>query len=164
MNEYMDLMARLAVAEGRLAAFAESPPPGLTDPDPATGEQWDVGQAWAHVAEFVPYWQSEMQKVVAAVGQGAEPLPFGRTSTDAGRVGAIEAGRHEPPAQQMERLAGALARLRTWLIGLDSAQWSARGVHPRRGEMTVAQIAERFVVSHLEEHADQLEKLARDPN
>jgi hypothetical protein len=28
--------------------------------------------------------------------------------------------------------------------------------------MTAAQIVERFVVSHLEEHADQLEKLAAD--
>ncbi len=105
MNEHMDLMARMAVAEGRLAAFAEDPPPGLTDPDPATGEQWDAGQAWAHVAEFVPYWQTEMQKVVAGVEQGVGPVPFGRTSADPGRVGAIEAGRHEPPDQQMARLA-----------------------------------------------------------
>jgi hypothetical protein len=28
--------------------------------------------------------------------------------------------------------------------------------------MTVAEILDRFVVSHLEEHADQLEKLAAD--
>lgn len=160
----MDLLARLAVAEGRLAAFAESPPPGLTDPDPATGEQWDAGQAWAHVAEFVPYWQTEMQRVVAAAEQGAEPLPFGRTTSDEGRVGAIEAGRHEPPAQQMARLAGALARIRTWLLGLSDAEWSARGLHARLGEMTVAQIAERFVVAHLEEHAEQLEKLESAPN
>jgi hypothetical protein len=29
--------------------------------------------------------------------------------------------------------------------------------------MTVAQIVDRFVVGHLEEHADQLEKLRTDP-
>jgi hypothetical protein len=29
--------------------------------------------------------------------------------------------------------------------------------------MTVAEITERFVVAHLEEHADQLQKLATDP-
>jgi hypothetical protein len=28
--------------------------------------------------------------------------------------------------------------------------------------MSVARIVERFIVGHLEEHADQLEKLARD--
>jgi len=158
--QHMGLLARMAVAEGRLAAFAEHPPPGLTDADPATGERWDAGQAWAHVAEFVPYWQGEIERVLA--GRGADPVPFGRTSEDPGRVGAIEAGRHEPPTEQMARLAGALMLLRTYLVGLSEAQWDARGRHPRRGEMTVEEIVDRFVVSHLEEHADQLEKLAAD--
>jgi hypothetical protein len=163
VNEHMGLMARLAVAEGRLAAFAERPPPGLTDPDPATGEQWDAGQAWAHVAEFVPYWQNEVERVVAGARRGADPVPFGRTTEDPGRVGAIEAGRHQPPAEQMAYLANAMGRLRTYLVGLSGAEWSARGMHARRGEMTVAQIVERFVVGHLEEHAEQLEKLAANP-
>ena len=160
MLSHIDLMARMAVAEGRMAAFADNPPPGLTEPEPDTGEQWDAGQAWAHVAEFVPYWQGELEHVV--VGAGAEPVPFGRQVTDPSRVGAIEAGRHEPPSAQMARLAGSLTLLRTYLVGLTDAQWATRGIHPRRGDMTVADIVERFVVSHLEEHADQLEKLAAD--
>ncbi len=164
MKEHMELMARMAVAEGRLAAFAEDPPPGLTDPDPATGEQWDAGQAWAHVAEFVPYWQNEIRRVIVGAARGAEPVAFGRTTEDEGRVGAIEAGRHDSPSEQMARLAGALAQLRTYLLGLTPEQWAARGLHARRGEMTVAEIADRFVVGHLEEHAEQLEKLAASPN
>lgn len=161
MTPHGDLLARMAVAEGRLAAFAEDPPPGLTDADPATGEQWDAGQAWAHVAEFVPFWQGEIEKILA--GSGAEPVPFGRTSADPGRVGAIEAGRHEPPAEQMARLAASLMRLRTYLVSLTDAQWATRGMHSRLGEMTVARIVERFLVGHLEEHAEQLEKLATEP-
>jgi DinB family protein len=163
VNEHLDVLARLAVAEGRLAALADDPPPGLTDPDPATGEQWDAGQAWAHVAEFVPYWQGEMEDVVAGSARGEEPVPFGRTSADPGRVGAIEKGRNEPPSAQMTRLARALAHLRSYLVGLSETAWSARGLHARRGEMTVSQIVDRFVVAHLEEHADQLEKLRTDP-
>ena len=159
--QHIDLLARMAVAEGRLAAFAEHPPAGLTDADPATGERWDAGQAWAHVAEFVPYWHGEVEQIVA--GGGGDPPPFGRTSTDPVRVGAIEAGRHEPPTEQMEHLGRALMLLRTYLVGLPETQWSARGVHPRLGEMTVAQIVERFIVGHLEEHAEQLEKLAAGP-
>ena len=164
MNLHIELMARMAVAEGRLAAFAEDPPPGLTDPDPATGEQWDAGQAWAHVAEFVPYWQNEIRRVIVGAARGEEPVPFGRTSADEGRVGAIEAGRHQPPAEQMARLSSALSDLRTYLVGLTADQWAARGVHSRLGEMSVDQITERFVVGHLEEHAEQLEKLATEPN
>ena len=162
MSDHNELFARMAVAEGRLAAFATDPPPGLTDADPATGEQWDAGQAWAHVAEFVPYWQGQIGTVVAGAEAGQEPVPFGRTVEDAGRIGAIEAGRDQPPADQMAHLAAALDRLRTYLLGLGEGAWSARGLHPRRGEMTVADITERFVVAHLEEHADQLQKLAAD--
>ena len=162
MNRHMGLLARMAVAEGRLAALATHPPPGLTDADSTSGERWDAGQAWAHVAEFVPYWQGEVERMLTA-GVGV-PVPFGRTSADPGRVGAIEAGRHEPPTEQMARLAGALALLRTYLVGLTDGQWSARGVHARLGEMTVSQIVERFIVGHLEEHADQLGKLAAAGN
>ncbi len=162
MPSHIDLMARMAVAEGRMAAFADNPPPGLTTPDAATGEQWDAGQAWAHVAEFVPFWQGELQHVVA--GAGGEPVSFGRQVTDPGRIGAIEANRHEPPSEQMARLAGALTLMRTYLVGLTDAQWAARGIHPRLGEMTVAGIVERFVVGHLEEHADQLQELADRPS
>ena len=39
--------------------------------------------------------------------------------------------------------------------------WTRRGAHPARGEMTVHQLVERFIVEHLEEHADQLDSLAR---
>jgi hypothetical protein len=63
----------------------------------------------------------------------------------------------------MLHLTQALMNLRTYLVGLPETQWAARGEHPRLGEMTVAQIVERFIVSHLEEHADQLEKLANEP-
>jgi alkanesulfonate monooxygenase SsuD/methylene tetrahydromethanopterin reductase-like flavin-dependent oxidoreductase (luciferase family) len=62
----------------------------------------------------------------------------------------------------MARLAGALMFLRRYLARLSEEQWSKRGLHERRGEMTAAEILDRFVVSHLEEHADQLEKLAAD--
>jgi alkanesulfonate monooxygenase SsuD/methylene tetrahydromethanopterin reductase-like flavin-dependent oxidoreductase (luciferase family) len=162
MTAQEELFARMDVAERRLAAFADDPPAGLTDPDPSTGEQWDAGQAWAHVAEFVPYWQGEIEHVLAAAARSEDPVPFGRTSADAGRVGAIEAGRHEPPSEQMARLSGALTLLRGSLATLTDAEWSARGVHARLGEMTVARITERFIVGHLEEHAEQLEKLAQD--
>jgi hypothetical protein len=39
---------------------------------------------------------------------------------------------------------------------LTAADLARRGLHPRRGEMTVGQILDEFVVRHLEEHASQL--------
>jgi len=46
------VIARMAEAERRLAEHAAEVPTGLTAPDPASGEQWDAGQVWAHLAEF----------------------------------------------------------------------------------------------------------------
>jgi hypothetical protein len=45
------------------------------------------------------------------------------------------------------------------LRALPDEAWQARGLHPTLGEMTVAAIAERFIIAHLEEHADQLDSL-----
>jgi len=160
VTDHADLLARMDAAEARMAALALDPPPGLTDADPATGEQWDAGQAWAHVAEFIPFWQGETEKVVTTYA--GEPVPFGRSKDDPGRVGYIAANRHEPPGEQMARLAGSLMLFRQYLDTLSETDWSARGLHPRLGEMTVAEFVDRFTVAHLEEHADQLEKLAAD--
>ena len=45
------------------------------------------------------------------------------------------------------------------LDALPADAWGARGLHPTRGVMRPAQILERFIVAHLEEHADQLDQL-----
>ena len=40
---------------------------------------------------------------------------------------------------------------------MEPAQWELRGLHPKLGAMTVDELVERFLVGHLEEHAEQLE-------
>jgi hypothetical protein len=152
-------LERLEAVERRLAEHAASDAPeGLTDPDPDTPEErWEAGQVWAHVAEFVPYWHDQMRSVIGTYD--GTPVPFGRVKTDAGRVAAIEVGRHAPIGAHMDRVREALAELRRYLDGLTSAEWNAVGLHQTRGEMDVEAIVERFVVSHLEEHADQLDRL-----
>jgi threo-3-hydroxy-L-aspartate ammonia-lyase len=42
---------------------------------------------------------------------------------------------------------------------LPATDWEVSGLHPARGEMRLSEIVERFLVSHLEEHADQLDGL-----
>ena len=154
------LIERLERAEKRLAAHAAAPPDGLTDPDPRTGEQWDAGQAWAHLAEFVPYWRGQVERVLEP---GAiRPVSFGRVVTDPGRLAAIEGGRHEPPAEQMARLRDALADLRRYLGTLSPDDLAVEGTHPTLGAMAVGTIVERFLCAHLEDHADQLDRLGAE--
>ena len=158
-----ELLGRLDAVEARLKRLLATPVAGLTDPDEGTGEQWEAGQVWAHIAEFVGYWFGELQRVVAgAKGVGAaDPVRYGRTKTDPGRIAAIERDRRQDPRALLERATSDISRTREFLRALPLEAWAYVGLHPTRGEVEVAQIVRGSVVDHLEEHADQLDGLAR---
>jgi DinB superfamily len=155
-----ELIARLEAVERRLIEHADAPlPSGLTEPDPDGEERWEAGQVWAHLAEFPAYWLAQAQNVLSLPTN--EPVPFGRMKTDSGRVGAIERDRHTDPHALLARVRSALADVTDTARSLSPEAWMIRGQHPVRGEMTVQQLFERFIASHLEEHADQLDGLRR---
>lgn len=154
------LIERMSGAEARLAEHAAAPlPDGLSDPDPGAEERWEAGQIWAHLAEFPAYWLVQARTIVDASTQ--EPVPFGRIKTDPGRLAAIERDRHTDPAALLARVRDSLAEVsdavRTW----PADAWSRQGLHPKLGVMGMERIVERFIVEHLEEHADQLDGLVR---
>jgi len=158
MAELDELIERLELVEQRLAEHAAGPTPdGLTEPDEGGDERWEAAQVWAHMAEFVGYWQSELEKVVDHY-QGS-PVSFGRTKDDPDRSSAIEIGRQVPVGVLMDRVHDGIEVVRRYLPALAPAQWSAVGLHSRLGEMGVGAIVERFQLKHLEEHANQLDGL-----
>jgi DinB family protein len=151
------LLSRIDAARARLEELARTPSGGLTDPEPQTGERWEAGQVWGHVAEFPGYWVAQLKSILAS---SAATPPFGRTVTDPTRLGAIDQGLHEPAAALIRRAMDGIERARSYLAGLSEAEWSRSGRHAVRGVMSIAQIVERFVAGHLEEHAAQLESLS----
>jgi hypothetical protein len=152
-------IVRLGEVSARLALLAEDPVPGgLTEADPTTGERWDAGQVWAHTVEFVPYWVEQFRDVLAS--ESTEPPPFGRVKTDPDRIARIEAGRHDPPAGQFERLSEEISDLKAFLADLTEEDWRGSGVHQTLGVMDLARMVDRFLVGHLEEHTAQLEGLS----
>ncbi len=156
------LLVRMADAERRLGEHAGGPvPAGLTDPDDLTDERWEAGQVWAHLAEFPGYWLAQINRVIAQPTHGA--VPFGRVKTDSARIDAIEAERHTDPAALLERVRASLAEVGDAMRSWGPEHWRLRGAHPTLGEMTVEAMVDRFIVSHLEEHADQLDSLVRQP-
>src|SRR6266508_315522 len=157
----MGFLDRLARVERRLAEHAARPvPSGLTDPDPGKTERWEAGQVWAHLAEFPGYWLNEVRHMLAERADGAaEPIPFGRTKEDPGRIAAIERERRTDPGELLRRVTAQLADVTQTLGALDKGDWAARGHHPTRAEQGLREIVERYIVAHLEEHADQLDGL-----
>lgn len=153
------LLIRLDEVSSRLADLAVlEPPPGLTDPDPRSGERWEWGQVWAHIAEFPRYWMNEIR---AALEQAdGEPVRFGRVATDPARIEAIERDRRTPVPVLWEKVVGDLDDLRVLLGEMTSEKWDRRGGHSTLGVMAMDRIFDEFLVGHLEEHADQLESMA----
>jgi DinB family protein len=156
------LAERLGGVRARLARLASMPAPdALTDPDARTGERWEWGQAWAHLAEFPAYWMGQVRRSVAVPGD--EPVPFGRVSSDPARIQAIEADRHTSTAAIWDRLSTDLDELGRLIGELTDDQWARRGVHSTLGVMDMSKVFDEFLVGHLESHAAQLEGLQNAP-
>jgi hypothetical protein len=148
---------RLEAAAGRIRAAAPLlPDEALTDPDPDTGERWDRRQVLAHVAEMLPYWVEQVELVAAG-----DQVPFGRARSNPERIAAIERDRREDPSRLLDRVDEGLGVVLALLDRLDDDALARSGRHQVLGEMTVAAIVDRFLVDHLEEHADQLEARQR---
>ena len=152
-------LERLNKVESRLRALSQqSPAPGaLTAPDPPTGEQWEAGQVWAHLAEIVGYWIPQAQYVVDHYA--GEPVPFGRVKSNPERVAAIERDRTTTRSALWQRTETSISALRRFLENLPEQAWSARGQHQAQGTMSMERIVDEFLVGHLEQHADQLDGL-----
>ncbi len=152
-------LARLDIVEKRLLQEHTPRPGALTAPDTKTGEQWEIGQVWAHLAEILPYWIEQARKVIDA--HSSHPVPFGRVKSDPERIAAIERDRAVSQHLLRARVHAHIAELRTFLQERTETDWLARGQHQARGVMDLASIVEEFMVGHLEEHADQLDDLER---
>jgi DinB superfamily len=153
------MLRRLDAVASRLHRHAagDVPAAALTDADPGTGERWDGGQVWAHLAEFIPYWLDQLRHVVA--GYGGEPVPFGRVKSDPERLDAIERDRATPVSELDARLQEQVGEARVFLRELPDGAWAVRGVHSTLGVMTLERMLDEFIVGHLEQHAAQLDGL-----
>ena len=158
MADVESWLARINAVETRLGALA-NPADGLTDPDPSTGEQWEAGQVWGHIAEFIQFWVEQAGDVIDAY-QG-HPVPFGRIRSDPTRLAGIEQGRHVAIDTMWQEVQADLGDLRRFLGALPEDWSESVGLHPTLGPIPTERFLETFVIDHLEEHAAQLEGLAK---
>jgi hypothetical protein len=154
-----DFLERLEAVEERLAGLAMAIE-GLTTPDAKSGEQWEDGQVWGHMTEFVPFWTGQIDHVIRTY-QG-DPVPFGRAQGSTARAEGIEAGLARTPEEQFADLTTQLADLRAWLQGMPENGLVSIGAHATMGEMAAWEAIDEFIISHLEQHADQLESITPD--
>ena len=96
---------------------------------------------------------------VARLGRLAAVDPVPTRLTDPARLAAIEADRDRPPQELWQRMRGPLDDLRALLTDMSAQDWQRMVSHSTLGILDMPQIFERFLVGHLQGHADQLDGL-----
>jgi hypothetical protein len=122
---------------------------------------WGPREVLAHVDEMLGYWPVQLSAVLAA--DPAAPAAFGRTAEDADRLGRIEADRHLPTGELLDRIETSLAAATAFSKRLAPADLERVGVHPTRGEVPVGRALELFLTGHLEGHVAQLREILVRP-
>jgi hypothetical protein len=139
-------------------AIAAGEPWALTDVyGPGPESSWGPREVLAHVAEMLPFWLGEIERIVdAGVGpDGGEPPAFGRLEDDPVRVQLIGRDRAFPGRELLGRIAVEGHRVAARLRALESES-GLLGRHPTRGDLSIADLAERLIVAHAEGHVAQL--------
>ena len=118
---------------------------------------WGPPEVLAHAAEMLPYWLGEIERILDGPGDAASP--FGRVADDPVRIGIIGRDRTIPIRELVARIEADTRRVAVRLRSLSEAEAARRGHHPRLGEMDVAAILERFLVTNAEDHVIQLREI-----
>ena len=117
---------------------------------PAENE-WTIMQNLAHIVEFMPYWASEIEKLVAEPGSN-----FGRTPEDVGRLQGISEHEMASLSKIKQALPGSYQRLDEVLRKLKDSDLELTGKHVRYGEKPLDWLIEEFLTNHLKGHVEQI--------
>jgi len=154
--------ARLEAAAGAILDFqsrveARAPWPMAELYGTEAEASWGPPELLAHLEEMLPFWLGEGERILD--GPPDAPVPFGRTADDPIRIGVIGRDRGIPVRELFARIAVDSARTARRMREMTDAESARAGVHPTRGELTVAALFERFVTGHIEGHVDQLREI-----
>lgn len=150
------LLERLRLGVDRLVERADALSDEVAHRDP-TPEDWSVARILSHVVEFVPYWAAQAKAIASHPTDG---LPFGRSHDDPGRLAAVETHAATVIRELTPRVKASLDQGLRTLAEIRPDHWKRTGRHPRLGELSVAQVVERFLIDHVEEHIAQIEQTA----
>ena len=103
---------------------------------------------------MLPYWTGQLQTVLD--GPPGEAVPFGRVASDASRLERIDEHRRRGSGRLLDDIDVGLEGAADFVSGLTEPDARRTGIHPTRGELSVRDSVERFLVTHLEEHVAQL--------
>ena len=125
---------------------------------PPGGREWSAMQTLGHMTEMIPYWLHHCRVLIAATG---EVPTFGRTPGSPERLAGVVHGATAQPDELLAQLQKEVRTAAGTIRELSTLERGKRGLYPGRGEMTVADVLESFIVSHAEEHLAQVQSALR---
>jgi hypothetical protein len=146
-------IAAIAARADVIGAAAPLPPDARIGHDE---DAWGPREVLAHIAEAVPYWHGEIERILASY-PAAVPNAVGRTADDVVRTGSVAQDRTLPAFVLLDRLGRDAAAVTARIRALTGAELDRVGRHPAWGDVTIAAVIERTLAGHLEGHAKQLD-------
>ena len=125
---------------------------------PPGESEWSAMQTLGHVTEMIPYWLSHCRTLITATGA---PPEFGRTPGSPERLAGVAHGAASEPQALLDQLRREVRAAAGAIRGLSAAERAKRGRNRERGEMSVADVIESFIVRHAEDHLAQAEAALR---
>lgn len=125
---------------------------------PPGENEWSAMQTLGHMTEMIPFWLHHCRALIAATGA---PPAFGRTPGSPERLAGVAHGASSQPDALLGQLRHEVQAAASAIRRLSAAERAKRGLHPGRGEMTVADVVESFIVGHAEEHLGQVQAALR---
>jgi uncharacterized damage-inducible protein DinB len=147
---------RLEIVYEQLAAALQQPGVMQRLRDSPGENEWSITQILGHLVEMIPYWLDHCRVLIATTTQ---PLQFGRSLDAPERLEAVDRGASGNPDELMRDLKDEIRKATTAIRGMSATERGKKGSHIRRGDMTVADIVETFIVVHAEDHLAQARKL-----
>lgn len=115
-------------------------------------EDWSAMQVLGHVDEMIPYWLDQIHHLIAA----PEPPTFGRAVDAPERLAGPARGANGDPDELLRQLHSEVETAAREIRQMSPSDRAKKGTHIRRGEVTVADCVETFIVAHAEEHLAQV--------
>jgi hypothetical protein len=121
-------------------------------------DEWSAMQILGHMVEMIPYWLNHCRAMIAASGK---PPQIGRMLDAPERLAGVERGAAGELNEQLRLLNAEVQTAARAIRKISAAERGKKGVHVRRGEATVADVVEKFIVIHAEEHLAQVRAALR---
>ena len=125
----------------------------------AAGEaEWSAMEILGHLVEVIPYWLSQCRVVINA----AEPPVFGRPLDAPDRLAGPTQGITATTEELLKQWQANVKTAAQTIRQMSAAEWNMKGKHVVRGEMTIAEMVDFFIVAHSEGHLQQIKDVLQE--